>query len=54
MCPHKVKVTLARHEMKSYLPMKIRGRRFYFILDGQGEFLNEKLFDYTVGNSRRW
>ncbi|XP_050598264.1 transmembrane protein 223 [Bombus affinis] len=50
----KVKITLARQEMKSYLPMKIQGRRFYFILDGQGKFLNEKLFDYTVGNARRW
>lgn len=40
--------------MKSYLPMKIQGRRFYFILDGQGKFLNEKLFDYTVGHARRW
>lgn len=50
----KVKVTLARQEMKTYLPMKIQGRRFYFILDGQGEFLNEKLFDCTVGSTRRW
>ncbi|XP_060818684.1 transmembrane protein 223 [Bombus pascuorum] len=50
----KVKVIFARQEMKSFLPMKIQGRRFFFILDGHGKFLNEKLFDCTVGNRRRW
>ncbi|XP_043591069.1 transmembrane protein 223 [Bombus pyrosoma] len=50
----KVKMTVGRQEMKYLLPMKIQGRRLYFILDGQGKFLNEKLFDCTVGNRRRW
>lgn len=40
--------------MKCYMAMKIQGRRFYYILDAQGKFLNESLFDCTVGNTRRW
>lgn len=50
----KVQVTLSRHEMKAYMPMKIQGRKFFFILDAQGKFLNENLFDCTVGTKKRW
>lgn len=40
--------------MKNYLPMKIQGKMFYYIIDSKGIFLNEKLFDYTVGKAKYW
>lgn len=40
--------------MISYLPMKIQGTMFYYIIDSKGKFLNEKLFDYTVGKAKDW
>ncbi|XP_017875592.1 transmembrane protein 223-like [Ceratina calcarata] len=49
-----VQSTLSRENMKNYLPIKIKGRSFYFILDGQGKFLNAKLFDHTVACRKMW
>lgn len=40
--------------MTNYLPMKIQGITFYYIIDGKGTFLNKKLFDYTVGKAKDW
>lgn len=51
---NKIKIKIARDKMKNYLPMKIQGRRFYYIIDSKGTFLNEKLFDYTVGKAKNW
>lgn len=47
-----VSAEVARETAKSKLPLKIRSRAFYYILDMRGEFKNPKLFDYTVGLKR--
>ncbi|XP_004682763.1 PREDICTED: transmembrane protein 223 [Condylura cristata] len=41
-----------RGEVPAMLPLKIKGRRFYFLLDKAGHFPNTKLFDSTVGAYR--
>ncbi|XP_043784122.1 transmembrane protein 223 [Apis laboriosa] len=51
---NKIKIKFARDKMTHYLPMKIQGTSFYYIIDGKGTFLNKKLFDYTVGKAKNW
>lgn len=41
-----------RGEVPAVLPLKVKGRRFYFLLDKAGHFPNTKLFDSTVGAYR--
>nr|XP_019569467.1 PREDICTED: transmembrane protein 223 [Rhinolophus sinicus] len=41
-----------RGEVPAMLPLKVKGRRFYFLLDKSGHFPNTKLFDSTVGAYR--
>ncbi|XP_044536064.1 transmembrane protein 223 [Gracilinanus agilis] len=41
-----------RGEVPAMLPLKVRGRRFYFLLDKAGRFPNTRLFDLTVGAYR--
>ncbi|XP_003798828.1 transmembrane protein 223 [Otolemur garnettii] len=41
-----------RGEVPAMLPLKVKGRRFYFLLDKSGYFPNTKLFDNTVGAYR--
>ncbi|XP_002821686.2 transmembrane protein 223 [Pongo abelii] len=41
-----------RGEVPAMLPLKVKGRRFYFLLDKTGHFPNTKLFDNTVGAYR--
>lgn len=41
-----------RGEVPAMLPLKVKGRRFYFLLDKTGYFPNTKLFDNTVGAYR--
>ncbi|KAK1335466.1 hypothetical protein QTO34_003252 [Cnephaeus nilssonii] len=41
-----------RGEVPAMLPLKVKGRRFYFLLDKAGYFPNTKLFDNTVGAYR--
>ncbi|CAH6793681.1 transmembrane protein 223 [Phodopus roborovskii] len=41
-----------RGEVPAMLPLKIKGRRFYFLLDKAGHFPNTQLFDNTVGAYR--
>lgn len=41
-----------RGEVPAMLPLKVKGRRFYFLLDKAGHFPNTKLFDITVGAYR--
>uniref|UniRef100_A0A1A9WYI8 Transmembrane protein 223 n=1 Tax=Glossina brevipalpis TaxID=37001 RepID=A0A1A9WYI8_9MUSC len=36
------------------LPLKVRNRSFFFVLDMRGEFKNARLYDYTVGLNRRF
>ncbi|XP_069853943.1 transmembrane protein 223-like [Dipodomys merriami] len=38
-----------RGEVPAMLPLKVKGRRFYFLLDKAGHFPNAQLFDGTVG-----
>ncbi|KAK6182302.1 hypothetical protein SNE40_010015 [Patella caerulea] len=44
----------ARHESGVQIPMKIKGKWFYFLLDKNGVFHNSKLFDYSVGLKRQF
>lgn len=41
-----------RGEVPAMLPLKVKGRRFYFLLDKAGHFPNTLLFDNTVGTYR--
>ncbi|ELW52019.1 transmembrane protein 223 isoform X1 [Tupaia chinensis] len=41
-----------RGEVPAMLPLKVKGRRFYFLLDKNGHFPNTQLFDNTVGAYR--
>ncbi|XP_043509474.1 uncharacterized protein LOC122528443 [Frieseomelitta varia] len=50
----KVKTTMARDQIKNYLPLKIQGKKFFYLVDGHGKFFNEQLFDYTVGRAKTW
>ncbi|KAL7305724.1 hypothetical protein TKK_0001977 [Trichogramma kaykai] len=42
----------ARSDKKGYVPLKLKGVRFHFILDKQGHFVNPELFDCTAGIKR--
>lgn len=41
-----------RQESPSSIPLKIKGHKFYFLLDKEGTINNAKLFDVTVGAYR--
>ncbi|XP_072493423.1 transmembrane protein 223 [Notamacropus eugenii] len=41
-----------RGEVPAVVPLKVKGRRFYFLLDKAGRFPNGRLFDVTVGAYR--
>ncbi|XP_008835720.1 transmembrane protein 223 [Nannospalax galili] len=41
-----------RGEVPAMLPLKVKGRCFYFLLDKTGHFPNTQLFDNTVGAYR--
>ncbi|XP_053223964.1 transmembrane protein 223 [Podarcis raffonei] len=42
-----------RLEVPAMMPLKVKGRAFYFLLDKQGRITNTKLFDITVGAYRK-
>jgi TMEM70/TMEM186/TMEM223 protein family len=42
-----------RQTARVHLPIKVRSRKFFYILDMRGEFLNTRLFDHTVGLKRK-
>nr|XP_056709444.1 transmembrane protein 223 [Euleptes europaea] len=42
-----------RSEVPAMIPLKVKGRPFYFLLDKQGRITNAKLFDVTVGAYRK-
>lgn len=44
----------SRATAKTYLPLKIKNKSFYYILDMKGEFRNTKLFDQSIGLSRKF
>uniref|UniRef100_A0A667ZKZ3 Transmembrane protein 223 n=1 Tax=Myripristis murdjan TaxID=586833 RepID=A0A667ZKZ3_9TELE len=41
-----------RQESPSFIPLRVKGHRFYFLLDKEGTLNNVKLFDITVGAYR--
>lgn len=43
----------SREAARVQLPLKVKNRNFYYILDMRGEFLNQRLFDYTAGLRRK-
>ena len=42
----------SRFDVGSSIPMKIKNRSFFFILDKNGNFHDTDLFDYIIGLSR--
>ncbi|XP_071386505.1 transmembrane protein 223 [Centroberyx affinis] len=41
-----------RQESPSFIPLRLKGHKFYFLLDKEGTLNNAKLFDITVGAYR--
>nr|XP_046259184.1 transmembrane protein 223 [Scatophagus argus] len=41
-----------RHESPSFIPLRVKGHKFYFLLDKEGTMKNARLFDVTVGAYR--
>lgn len=41
-----------RQESPSFIPLRVKGHRFYFLLDKEGTVNNARLFDITVGAYR--
>lgn len=41
-----------RQESSSFIPLRIKGHKFYFLLDKEGTVTNARLFDVTVGAYR--
>lgn len=44
----------SRGSAKTFLPIKVQDRSFYYILDMNGEFKNTRLFDTVIGLSRNF
>ncbi|KAM4721501.1 transmembrane protein 223 [Rhinophrynus dorsalis] len=42
-----------RSEVPAMIPLKVKGRPLYFLMDKQGHVSNSKLFDVTVGAYRK-
>ncbi|XP_062821276.1 transmembrane protein 223 [Anolis carolinensis] len=42
-----------RSEVPAWIPLKVKGKPFYFLLDKQGRVTNTQLFDITVGAYRK-
>lgn len=43
----------SRDESTDYISMKVKGHRFYYLIDKKGIFFSPDLFDRSVGMSRR-
>lgn len=44
----------SRSQAKVQLPLKVKNVKLFYILDMKGEFLNQRLYDFTVGLRRRF
>ncbi|NXO05013.1 TM223 protein, partial [Rhinopomastus cyanomelas] len=42
-----------RSQTAAFIPIKVKGRPFFFLLDKSGEFPHPRLFDVTVGAYRK-
>lgn len=56
---HKITVPLSqvacyahRQESSTFIPLRVKGHKFYFLMDKEGTVTNAKLFDVTVGAYR--
>lgn len=56
---HKITVPLSqvacyahRQESSTFIPLRVKGHKFYFLVDKEGTVTNAKLFDVTVGAYR--
>jgi len=43
----------SRSTANTYLPMRVKNKNFYYILDMKGEFQNTRIFDYTIALKRK-
>ncbi|XP_052860104.1 transmembrane protein 223 [Anopheles cruzii] len=43
----------SREAARVTVPIKIKNRALFYVLDMRGEFMNTKLYDYTVGMARK-
>lgn len=43
-----------REMADTLLPLKVRNRSLFYVLDMRGEFKNTQLYDYTAGLHRRF
>ncbi|KAM8856492.1 transmembrane protein 223 [Spinachia spinachia] len=43
-----------RHQSPSFIPLRVKGHKFYFLLDKEGTVNNARLFDSTVGAYRHF
>lgn len=39
-------------DQKGYIPIKLRDRKYHFIIDKSGEFVNQELFDTVIATRR--
>lgn len=46
--------TQSRMAATSFIPLKVKGHWFYYMIDAKGEFRNTLLFDHTAGLKRVW
>lgn len=44
----------SREAARVTIPIKIKNRSFFYVVDKRGEFTNPRLYDYTVGMRRNW
>lgn len=44
----------SRELARVHLPIKVKDKAFYYILDMRGKFLNTKIFDHTIGLQRKF
>lgn len=44
----------SRELARVQLPIKVKGRAFYYILDMRGTFLNTRIFDHTIALQRKF
>lgn len=49
-----ISAVTTRESGSTSLPIKVRNRKFHYLLDKQGEFTNAKLFDHVINVKRRF
>lgn len=44
----------SRGAVAAYLPLKVKGKMLYYILDKKGEYTNPQIFDHVINVRRRF